>query len=117
MGNSYYGESSVLPGWMAENRDWAERMYNDRRFISRMGARWRELRAAGLRGKEMRMISANYRLLRGPARAHFRRWPVLNRRVWPNPVARGSYRAEVRFLRSWISRRMNWIDGRFMRRR
>ncbi len=117
MGNSNYGASRVLPKWLLEYRDWAERMYNDRSFVKRMGARWRQRRADGLRGMVMRMISANDRALRGPARAHFRRWPVLNTLVWPNPAARGSYRAEVRFLRSWVSRRMNWIDGRFMRRR
>ena len=116
MGNSYYGESRFLAGWMLDGRDWAERMYDDRSFIRRMGARWRELRADGLRGKVMRMISASYRQLRGPARAHFRRWPVLDEVVWPAPVARGSYRAEVRFLRSWLDRRMDWLDGRFMRR-
>ena len=33
-----------LPGWLLEYRDWAERMYNDRSFIKRMGARWRALR-------------------------------------------------------------------------
>jgi hypothetical protein len=116
MGNSNYGASRVLPKWLLEYRDWAERMYDDRSFVKRMGARWRQLRADGLRGKVMRVISANYRALRGPARSHFRRWPVLDTLVWPNPAARGSYRAEVRFLRSWVSRRMNWIDGRFMRR-
>jgi hypothetical protein len=41
---------------------------------------------------------------------NFRRWPVLDRRVWPNPVARGSHRAEIRFLRSWLKRRIAWID-------
>jgi CotH kinase protein len=116
MGNSDYGPSSRLRGWMLSRRDWAERMYADRSFIRRMGARWRELRAAGLRGKVMRIISASHRALRGPARSHFRRWPVLGRRVWPNPAARGSYRAEVRFLRSWVSRRMSWLDRRFIPR-
>jgi hypothetical protein len=48
--------------------------------------------------------------LRGAVAANFRRWPVLDRRIWPNPRARGSYRAEVRFLRSWLSRRIRWID-------
>jgi hypothetical protein len=41
---------------------------------------------------------------------NFRRWPVLDRRIWPNPRARGSYRAEVRALRSWLTRRIGWID-------
>jgi hypothetical protein len=35
---------------------------------------------------------------------------VLDRRIWPNPRARGSYGAEVRFLRSWLDRRIRWLD-------
>ena len=117
MGNSTYGPSRLLRGWMLEYRDWAEKLYNDARFINRMGDRWRALRADGLRGKVMRLINSNYARLRGPARAHFGRWPVLNTVLWPAPTARGSYRAEVRALRSWVDRRMDWLDGRFMRRR
>jgi hypothetical protein len=33
--------------------------------------------------------------------------------VWPNPVARGSFRAEVSFLRSWLARRITWLDARW----
>ena len=117
MGNSTYGPSRLLRGWMLEYRDWAEKMYNDRSFIKRMGNRWRALRADGLRGKVMRLINSNYARLRAPARSHFRRWPVLNTVLWPAPTARGSYRGEVRALRSWVDRRMDWLDGRFMRRR
>lgn len=117
MGNSTYGESRKLRGWMLENHDWAARLYDDRRFIGQMGTRWRELREAGLRGKVLRTIDSNFRRLRGPARGHFRRWPVLDTILWPAPTARGSYRAEVRALRSWVSRRIDWLDGRFMRRR
>jgi hypothetical protein len=116
MGNSTYGASRKLRGWMLENHDWAERLYDDRSFIRRLGQRWRELRAAGLRGKVLRMIDSNYERLRAPARGHFRRWPVLDTVLWPAPTARGSYRAEVRALRSWVSRRIAWLDGRFMRR-
>jgi hypothetical protein len=50
--------------------------------------------------------------LRGAASRNFRRWPVLDRRIWPNPVARGSFRAEVRFLRSWLVRRVEWLDAK-----
>ena len=58
MGNSTYGPSRLLGGWMLEYRDWAEKMYNDRSFIKRMGNRWRALRADGLRGKVMRSLHA-----------------------------------------------------------
>jgi hypothetical protein len=110
MGNSTYGPSRRLGGWMLARRDWAERLYRDRAFARGMARRWRELRAAGLRRQVMRTVARGEAELRGAIVPNFRRWPVLDRRIWPNPVARGSHRAEMRFLRSWLSRRVRWID-------
>ena len=55
-------------------------------------------------------IDANVRELRGELNRNFTRWPVLHRRIWPNGAARGSHSAEVRHLRSWLDRRIAWID-------
>lgn len=110
MGNSTYGPSRTLPGWMLAERDWAERLYADRGFTRRMAERWRELREHGLRRAVLRIVSASRRQLSGEIGANFRRWPVLDQRIWPNPVARGSYTAELRALRSWLNRRIGWID-------
>jgi hypothetical protein len=112
-GNSYYGPSRRLKGWMLARRDWAERLYRDRGFRRAMGRRWRELRAAGLRRAVLASVDGSRRQLRGAAGRNFRRWPVLDRKIWPNPVARGSYRAEVAFLRSWLIRRIAWLDRKF----
>jgi hypothetical protein len=110
MGNSDYGPSRRLQGWMLAQRDWAERLYRDERFTDRMARRWRELRRDGLARRVRAIVGRAERQLRGEIVANFRRWPVLDRRIWPNPVARGSFRAELRFLRSWLNRRMAWID-------
>jgi hypothetical protein len=110
MGNSDYGPSRRLRGWMLRHRDWAERMYRDRSFTRQMAARWRQLREAGLRRHVLATVDRSRAQLRGAVVPNFRRWPVLDRRIWPNPRARGSYRAELRFLRSWLIRRIRWID-------
>src|SRR5918999_166225 len=115
MGNSDYGPSRRLRGWMLARRDWAERLYRDRTFRSAMARRWRELRAGGLRGRVLAAVEGRPRALRGAAGPNFRRSPGVGRRIWPNPVARGSFRAEVRFLRSWLVRRITWLDGRLGR--
>ena len=110
MGNSDYGPSSRLRGWMLQRRDWAERLYADRGFTRRMAARWRELRRDGLRREVLGIVRGAGRELRGSVAGNFARWPVLDRRIWPNPVARGSHRAEMSFLRGWLRRRIAWID-------
>jgi hypothetical protein len=110
MGNSDYGPSSRLAGWMLAERDWAERLYRDRRFTARFAARWRELRGEGLRRRVLAETARARTELRGAIVPNFRRWPVLDRRIWPNPAARGSHTAELRHLRGWLKRRIAWID-------
>jgi hypothetical protein len=112
MGNSDYGPSRRLRGWMLERRDWAERLYRDGGFRRALAARWRELRADGLRRDVLAAVARSRLELRGAAGRNFRRWPVLHRRIWPNPAARGSFRAEVRHLRSWLVRRVEWLDAK-----
>jgi CotH kinase protein len=110
MGNSDYGPSARLRGWTLARRDWAEPLYRDERFTAALARRWRELRRGGLRRDVLGIVAGAERELRGAIAPNFRRWPVLDQRVWPNPVARGSHRAEMRFLRSWLKRRIAWID-------
>ena len=41
---------------------------------------------------------------------NFMRWPTLSEKVHNNPVARGSYEAEVAYVRQFVTDRINWID-------
>jgi hypothetical protein len=75
-----------------------------------MATRWRELRARGLRTHVLGAVERARAALHGAVNPNFRRWPVLDRPLWPNPRARGSHRAEVRYLRTWLSKRIAWID-------
>jgi CotH kinase protein len=95
---------------MLDRRPWARRLYADRAFVRAVTTRWRELRADGLRRKVLAAVEQSQTRLRGAVSSNFRRWPVLDRRIWPNPRVHGSYRAELRFLRSWLDRRIGWID-------
>jgi CotH kinase protein len=115
MGNSDYGPSRRLRGWLLRHRDWAERMYRDRTFTRRLARRWHQLRRAGLRRYVLATVDRSHAQLRGAIVPNFRRWPVLDHRIWPNPRARGSYTAELRFLRSWLNRRIRWIDRNIAR--
>ena len=41
---------------------------------------------------------------------NFIRWPIMNQYVHQNPRIRGSYEAEVENIRSFISKRISWMD-------
>jgi CotH kinase protein len=116
MGNSIHGRSRHLPGLMLPDRTWAERLYRKRGFARQMARRWRELRRDGLRRDVMRAIAGMSGQLREPARRNFARWRILGRYVPPNPRDprtgryRTSWRSEVAFLRSWMGRRIAWLD-------
>ena len=40
----------------------------------------------------------------------FMRWDILNRQEHMNPVARGSFAAEVAYLKEYITKRVEWMD-------
>lgn len=109
-GNSTSPGSAAISGWWTRDRAWVSRLHRDPTFRSALRARWRELRRAGFRRQLLRALDRHARSLRPAVGRNFRRWPVLHRRVSPNPVARGSFSAEVRYLRFWLRRRMTWLD-------
>lgn len=117
MGNSNLEPSKGVTGWVLERRDWAERLYRDPAFARAVAQRWRELRGERLRERLLETIGRNRALLRDEADRNFRRWPILGRYVWPNPrdprtgEVRQTYNAEIEHLRSWIVRRVAWIDA------
>ena len=43
---------------------------------------------------------------------NFMRWNILYSQVHMNPVARGSYAAEVNYLKEYITKRIQWMDNR-----
>jgi hypothetical protein len=110
-GNSTYRSSRATSGWWTRERDWAERLWADRGFRSRLAARWRALQREGYGRAVLAGVDRHQALLAaGAAGRNFRRWPVLSRRVFQEPVLRGSFGAEARFLRAWLARRMAWMD-------
>ena len=110
LGNSTRANAKRTSGWMTGDRVWASRLLADSQFKRELRLRWRKLRAGGLRRSLFQRTTASVRELGPAAKRNFRRWPVLNKRVWQEPVLRGSYKAEVRGLRNWLRGRVAWLD-------
>jgi hypothetical protein len=113
-GNARQGTSGRTEGWWTPSKDWAGRLWQDCAYRAALGARWRELQSGGFSARLLaRLDGYRTRLSAGPAGRNFRRWPTLDQRLWQSPDARGSYTAEVAFLRDWLSRRMTgWTPPR-----
>jgi hypothetical protein len=120
LGNSNYGRSATVSGWLLTPRAaraWASRLYDDPRFLDALERRWREVRQQGLVEGLLRQVDADATRLRAAQRRNFARWPILGRYVWPNPVdpatghLRRTYAAEVAYLKTWLRTRAAWLDA------
>jgi hypothetical protein len=116
MGNTTLDRFRTPPGWHLGARPYVERLYRDGGFERALARRWRELRGEGLRRRILGGIARDARRLARPQVRNFRRWQILGRYVWPNPVDprtgryRPTWRSEVAYLRRWIAARISWMD-------
>jgi hypothetical protein len=72
---------------------------------------WIQARWTGIdQGNLCAYIDQQAHMLQQSQRLNFLRWPILHSGVHMNPTARGSYKAEVDYLKEFISKRVEWMD-------
>lgn len=116
MGNYKYAPAGVVDGPMLAARNWAERLYADPAFVAAVAARWRSLRAVGLRETLLADVArtSDRLVATRAAKRNFERWPVLGEVIGPNPpeaAARTTYSSEVAALTAWLEARIVWMDA------
>jgi hypothetical protein len=108
-GNVNYYDCEIVSGWYARTADWYQKFFTHAEFEKMMIDRWKELRSGELSdlksyiddwAKKMEISQQN----------NFKRWPILDKAVWPNPVVPGSYKGEVNYLNNWLDSRLKWMD-------
>jgi hypothetical protein len=112
-GNVNYSDAQYPEGWWVADGRWISRLREiDPTFRTRVRARWDELKASQLDTlTDFIDQSAQQYGSSGAAGRNFGKWPVLNQKLWPNPVVTGSYPGEVAYLKGWITRRIAWMDA------
>jgi hypothetical protein len=110
-GNAISPTLAAPEGWLLPGRPWAGRLLADPAFRASLGARWRQLRAAGLLEALLATTDRHARELRGPARRNFARWPVLDRPLFSGQAVHGSHSAAVAALKDWLVHRAAWMDS------
>ncbi|WP_412063373.1 CotH kinase family protein [Rubrivirga sp. IMCC45206] len=120
-GNADYYGGDRADGWQVDlvprSRDhpipgWWPQLAHEAAFRSAAAARWADLRRGPFHADS---LDATVDVLVGrlgdaPDR-NFARWPVLGRRVWPNPFVGATHAEEVAYLRRWLRERAAWMDG------
>ena len=109
MGNVDYSPGEFTEGWYIREASWFQRLFQDPAFEQRVKARWQVFKPEidGL----IADIDQQAASLEQSQRLNFGRWNILGYKVWPNPVATGSYSGEVAYLKDWLTKRTNWMDG------
>lgn len=116
-GNPNYLDGDSPSGWYTDElRDseisWFRRLVQDPEFNQLQIDRWWELRRSVFQPetilKRIDQIAAELSEAQG---RNFRRWPILGQYIHPNAYAGSSYEEEISYLKSWIRKRINWIDG------
>lgn len=97
-------------GWIPAERPWVAQL-KDAELRGAMLARWRQLRAGGLREALLVRADGLARTLRAPARRNFARWPILPSPMVQAQSGRPSYREEVEAMKRWLDARIAWLDG------
>lgn len=123
-GTCNYGMSTHLPLYFicldpnyryANNGEypWLDRMMQDEWFRNRLVERYRELRETVFSEAKIQGIidEAYYEAFEGATR-NGKRWPALygGGAIWPNKYMFDSYTEAVNDLKTWLHKRVEWLD-------
>lgn len=91
---------------------WVSRLLEDTSLTNAIKERWLQIRENELTNESIiNMIDSLAFVLEEPQERNFLKWDILNRRIWPNFYVGASYNDEIRFLKSWLINRLNWLDN------
>jgi CotH kinase protein len=91
---------------------WMQKIVKDDNFKKLFRIRWTKLRTNELSNTRIfGMVDSLTSLLSTPQTRNFKRWDVLTKKLWPNPVVNNTYAGEITYLKSWLTQRLAWLDG------
>lgn len=94
---------------------WWARLMMDPQYVKELKQRWSQLRRGILQTDSiMDYIDSRILLLGNAVGRNYSKWNILGTYVWPNSEVRYTYTAEVKFLKDWITRRLEWMDSQWL---
>lgn len=90
---------------------WWHRLMEDPQYNTSLYKRWTALRAGPLQLDSIYdYIDKQAALLADAQERNFRRWRVMDQKLWPNKYHSKSYTEEIQYLKEWIRARLIWLD-------
>ena len=115
-GNADYYDASDPTGWYTDmlresEISWFRRLREDPDFAQRAVDRWAELRRTAFATSRIhKRVDELAASLHDAQSRNFTRWPIMGRRVSPNEFVGDTYEEEVKWMKQWIQKRLDWID-------
>lgn len=106
--NNFYSND----GWLINF--WWKKLLSDPSFTDKLKTRWSSLRANKLSENNiMQTIDQHITILKNTKsiERHFDRWRILGVKLPFNNFVGNSHQEEVDFLKSWIKKRLIWMDS------
>ncbi|MFN3588667.1 MAG: CotH kinase family protein [Spirosomataceae bacterium] len=124
-GNANYCQGSATDVWAYKFNErcptdfwlvpfWWSKLLQDAQFRALVKKRWGELRVDAFSEAQITNRLDTYQKLlddAGSLQRNFARWPVLGTYVWPNEFIGKTHKEELDYMKSWISKRLTWLDG------
>lgn len=76
----------------------------------RIKTRWEEIGAQNIKDRLLAFIDSTTLLLGQSQSLNYQRWPILDKVIYLELEARGSFDAEVDFLKQYVEDRIDWLD-------
>jgi len=104
-----YNSASYVPFW------W-EKLIKNKTFYSSLQDRYFQLRKTKLSNEFiLNKVDSFYNICKEPAKNNFKKWTVLDSKdFWPNYYLGKTYEDEINYLKTWINKRLLFIDGELL---
>ncbi|MCG9881647.1 MAG: CotH kinase family protein, partial [Bacteroidia bacterium] len=108
-GNVNYNFNDFPQGWWVRNHLWFLGLMSDTAFSNSFFTKWKQIKNTKLNTLNTYIDSLSSTLYLSQ-NLNYQVWQTLDSLVFYNPVAYGSYEAELDALKRWLDIRIHWID-------
>ena len=109
-GNCDYSISKDFEGWYSRYGIWMLQLAKDPAWNFKWRAKWADERPKAT-AQIFTDIDYYSNLLKLSQAENFKKWPILDKYVWPNAVVLGTYDKEVAYYKSFMTQRVAWMDA------
>jgi hypothetical protein len=110
-GNVDYADPQYPEGFWIKQNPWYARLFEDPYFKNLVNERFQYF--YNNTDLLLELIDSHEKYLTLAQAKNYEKWQTLGTYVWPNPVFYDTHAEEVTHLKSWISNRINWLNGQF----